>query len=123
MVQDVMALGIGPRKANTLMWPNIPEAFVSPFLLGYFDGDGSFQKRRANGSYMWTLLGTLPFLTVAWQYIQQLAGVEIREPVRCHKHSSPHLYRMHAHGPRAITIDRMLNASGIGLPRKHLDIL
>lgn len=34
--------------------------------------------------------------------------------------SLPHLYRISANGPRAPIIDRVLNASGLGLPRKHL---
>jgi hypothetical protein len=57
---------------------------------------------------------------VAREYIQQLANVQLREPVRAHKHTSPHLYRISANGPRAPIIDRTLNASGLGMPRKHL---
>lgn len=120
MVRDLMALGIGPRKSNTLEWPDIPEAFVIPFLLGYFDGDGSFTPRAGRSGYQWLLLGTLDFLCVARDYIQRYVDVKLKEPVRQHKHISPHLYRISANGPRAPIIDRILNASGLGLPRKHL---
>jgi len=89
-------------------------------LLGYFDGDGSFTPRAGRRNYQWLLLGTLDFLWVAREYIQRYVGVEIKEPVRAHKHISPHLYRISANGPRAPIIDRVLNASGLGLPRKHL---
>jgi hypothetical protein len=122
MVQDLIALGVGPRKSNTLEWPNVPGAFVMPFLLGYFDGDGSFQKRPERDSYLWTLLGTGSFLTSARDYIQQIVGIPMREPVRCHKNTSPHLYRIHAYSQNAATLDRALNASGLGLPRKHLPL-
>jgi hypothetical protein len=120
MVQDLVALGIGPRKSNTLEWPHIPEPFVKPFLLGYFDGDGSFSPRSGRRDYQWLLLGTFAFLSTARRYIQDYAGVVIKEPVRAHRHTSPHLYRLSANGPRAPIIDRTLNASGLGLPRKHL---
>ena len=120
MVYDVMAYGIGPRKSNTLEWPSIPAAFVIPFLLGYFDGDGSFTARAGRRDYQWILLGTFDFLWVARDYIQRYASVVLKEPVRAHKHTSPHLYRISANGPRAPIIDRTLNASGLGMPRKHL---
>jgi hypothetical protein len=120
MVRDVMALGIGPRKSNTLEWPSIPEALVIPFLLGYFDGDGSFTPRSGRSGYQWILLGTFDFLWVARECIQQHVGVALKEPVRAHKQTSPHLYRISANGPRAPIIDHILNASGLGMPRKRL---
>jgi hypothetical protein len=120
IVHDLVRLGITPRKSNTLAWPHIPEPFVVPFLLGYFDGDGSFTPRANRRDYQWVLLGTLDFLCTARDYIQQYVGVSLKEPVRAHKHTSPHLYRISANGPRAPIIDRTLNASGLGMPRKHL---
>jgi hypothetical protein len=84
MVHDLVSLGITPRKSNTLEWPRIPEPFVIPFLLGYFDGDGSFTPRAGRRDYQWILLGTIGFLSVAREYIQQLANVQLREPVRAH---------------------------------------
>lgn len=122
MVRDLIALGIKPRKSYDLQWPNIPDAYAIPFLLGYFDGDGSFSSRssRPSNQYQWMLLGTLPFLTIAREVIQHHAGVTLKEPVRQRKDGSPHLYRISANGPRGPIIDRMLNASGLGLPRKHL---
>lgn len=122
MVADLIALGIRPRKSWNLEWPNVPDVLAIPFLLGYFDGDGCFTQRsgRPTGQYQWMLLGTLPFLTVARDIIERHAGVSMKEPVRQRKDSSPHLYRISANGPRAPIIDRVLNASGLGLPRKHL---
>ena len=122
MVCDVIQYGIGPRKSYTLCWPLIPEPFSIPFLLGYFDGDGTFTKRINRPGYQWSLLGTLPFLNVARTLIQNHAGVPLKEPVRSHKTNSHHLYRISANGPRAVIVDRMLNKSRLGLPRKHLPI-
>jgi hypothetical protein len=120
MFQDLVTLGIRPRKSNTLQWPDIPERFVIPFLLGYFDGDGSFSRRNDRDAWQWMLLGTQPFLLVARDIIQSHACVNLHEPVQAHKGRSPHLFRINASHDRAIAIDRTLNASGLGLPRKHL---
>jgi hypothetical protein len=120
MVHDLIALGVIPRKSNVLEWPNIPESFVIPFMLGYFDGDGWLQKRRDNAGLLWGLTGTLAFLVMARNYIQHYANVAIAEPVRHCKDRAPHLYRITTNSQRAIAIDRMLNASGLGMPRKHL---
>lgn len=120
LVKDLIALGIGPRKSSTLGWPSVPEAFAIPFLLGYFDGDGTFSPRTNRPGYQWVLVGTLDFLRTARDYLQSYVGVELKEPVRANKNTSPHLYRISANGPRAPIIDRVLNASGLGLPRKHL---
>jgi len=38
----LLDLGITPRKSQTLVFPNIPDKYVSHFVRGYFDGDGSF---------------------------------------------------------------------------------
>jgi len=120
LVTDIVRLGIKPRKSYNLTWPAVPEQFAIAFLLGYFDGDGSFTPRAGRGGYQWLLLGTLDFLYIARDYIQRYVGVKLKEPVRAHKHTSPHLYRISANGPRAPIIDRILNASGLGMPRKHL---
>jgi hypothetical protein len=120
MVNDLIALGIRPRKSWSLEWPNVPEAFVMPFLLGYFDGDGSFRPRKGRRDYQWIMIGTKALLTTARIYLQHHTGVELKEPVRHCKNRCEHLYRISANGPRAPMIDRVLNASGLGLPRKHL---
>jgi hypothetical protein len=120
LVADIVRLGIGRRKSYHLTWPTVPEEFAITFLLGYFDGDGSFTPRIGRRGYQWLLLGTFDFLIVAREYIQRYAGVQLKEPVRAHKYTSPHLYRISANGPRAPIVDRTLNASGLGMPRKHL---
>ena len=124
LVHDLISLGITPRKSNTLEWPKVPEPFVIPFLCGYFDGDGSLSKRsgRKTDQYAWYLLGTLPFLNRASTYIHQQVGVQLKPPIRAHKDASPHLFMLYAH-KHALAIDRALNASGLGLPRKHLPVM
>src|SRR5205823_6018717 len=98
-----------------------PDRFAITFILGYFDGDGclSYQKDGMRKYWHWSLLGTQSFLTVARQHVQLHAQVEISEP-RPHSKQSPHLYRIETTGQKAVAVDRVLNASGLGLARKHL---
>jgi hypothetical protein len=43
---DLMALGLHPRKSWDFEWPNIDERYIKHFVRGYFDGDGSFYVQR-----------------------------------------------------------------------------
>ncbi len=40
MYNDLIMLGLGHRKSNTMNFPNVPSDYFSFFLRGYFDGDG-----------------------------------------------------------------------------------
>jgi len=40
IVEDLLTLGITPRKALTMNFPKVPIEFSSHFIRGYFDGDG-----------------------------------------------------------------------------------
>ena len=118
MVHDLGRWGISPNKTKTLLFPSLPNKFIIPFILGYFDGDGSLRKYRY--SWYWRLIGTYAFLDVARKYIQIHTEVEINEPVRALTNRCPYLYTLCAYGERAVTIDRMPNRRGLGMPRKHL---
>ena len=41
MVEDLEKFGLYPNKSLTLKFPNIPNKFLSHFIRGVFDGDGS----------------------------------------------------------------------------------
>ncbi len=41
LVNDLVKLGIGPRKSLTVKFPPIPETYTADFIRGVFDGDGS----------------------------------------------------------------------------------
>ena len=44
MSNDLIDKGIVPNKSLVLKKPNIPQQYYLPFILGYFDGDGSIHK-------------------------------------------------------------------------------
>lgn len=41
MVKDLLKLGLTPNKSLTIKFPKIPLRYLSHFIRGYFDGDGS----------------------------------------------------------------------------------
>ena len=57
MAKDLIALDIKPKKSYNLSKPNISEEFYLPYILGYFDGDGSLFK-LSNGEYAINITGT-----------------------------------------------------------------
>ena len=45
MAADLIRHGVTPRKSRTLEWPDLPSEFVSHYVRGVFDGDGSVGRR------------------------------------------------------------------------------
>ena len=41
MFEDLLKLGMTPNKTSRLKFPDVPVRFLSDFVRGYFDGDGS----------------------------------------------------------------------------------
>ena len=67
LVQDLARQGVVPNKTFLInKLPNIHCQFISSFIRGYFDGDGSITIRRAKDNHKGTLcihlLGNKPFL-------------------------------------------------------------
>lgn len=119
MAADLDRYNITPRKSLTLLWPDLlPGEMVVPFLLGYFDGDGSLSIGGSLRRTRWSMLGTAPFLTAAHAKLQQLSGLTLSAPFRAGKRT-PDLFVLATHGRKAEKIDRLLNASAYGLSRKH----
>lgn len=48
---DLIDKGIVPNKSLILNKPNINEEYYLPFILGYFDGDGSISKTTQYNNY------------------------------------------------------------------------
>lgn len=66
---DLVKLGIVPRKSLILQPPNIDSNFYLPYICGYFDGDGSIYK--ANGNiWCFSFVGTKELLS----WISNLSG-------------------------------------------------
>jgi hypothetical protein len=71
IVDDLISIGITPKKSKTLQWPNsIPDELIWHFIRGYYDGDGSImygkgytnKKGLSNLQLRTSVLGTENFL-------------------------------------------------------------
>jgi hypothetical protein len=127
MINDLARFGIVPRKTWNLPWPSaLPEAMAMPFLLGYFDGDGTLvglPPRPHKGMHepylYWQVVGHYDFLLEVRKRIHSWCGVEIAPPRLPHAFTS-FLYCIATSGEKAEAVDKVLNSSGLGLPRKHI---
>ena len=61
MCDDLRRLGYSERKTESLAVPNVPKKYLSDFVRGYFDGDGSITITKSNNIAI-TILGTKQFL-------------------------------------------------------------
>lgn len=62
LVQDLIDKNVTPRKSLTLQVPNINSEYYLPFILGYFDGDGSISYNTAENIYSLSIVGTKEIL-------------------------------------------------------------
>jgi hypothetical protein len=69
MTDDLINLGCVPNKSLKLLPPNLTDEFISHFIRGYFDGDGSIG--RYNGNLKFTLLGTNELLSWILNFFKQ----------------------------------------------------
>ena len=68
---DIISLGGVERKSLILEFPTIPKEYISHFIRGYFDGDGSVNKGHTG-----YLIGTYEFCTSIHEILQS-QGIEI----------------------------------------------
>ena len=69
--QDLIKWGCIPQKSLLInKIPNIPRDYVSHFLRGYFDGDGSLHYLRGTNNYRISFVGTKDFLNDVQKELQ-----------------------------------------------------
>lgn len=49
LYEDLTKLGLYPRKSLTINFPKVPKKYISHFIRGYFDGDGSVRIWMSKG--------------------------------------------------------------------------
>lgn len=62
MYNDLLKLGVTPRKSLTILFPNIPLEYQSFFLRGYFDGDGCIHLIKRKYPRLIFTSGSVKFL-------------------------------------------------------------
>jgi hypothetical protein len=112
---SLITLGVTPRKSLTLNFPNIPESFFRPYILGYSDGDGSIFCTK-DGLIVWKVLGTYLFLKSMSENIKSRVGVEMN----VNKCTDCRAYNIQVAGEKAKRILRWLYTEAtIYLDRKY----
>lgn len=94
MVDDIIKLGIGPRKSLTLKFPKIPKKYIHHFIRGYFDGDGYIDIRKTKTSQYnqlrLSMLGTKDFLMHIKTIFSDFYGEDIGSIEDCGKYYNAH---------------------------------
>ncbi|HSV94818.1 MAG TPA: LAGLIDADG family homing endonuclease [Spirochaetia bacterium] len=72
--EDLLKLGLCPRKSLIIELPNIPEQYFQYFLRGYFDGDGciNIEKNKKNRVNVIFTSGSKIFLEQLVFYIHKI---------------------------------------------------
>lgn len=73
MSEDLADKGVTPRKSLTLEPPKINKEFFLPFILGYFDGDGSISKTSQYNNFTFSIQGTKEML----EWMNQVLETEL----------------------------------------------
>lgn len=79
MAQDLIKLGIIPAKSLVLEAPKIDEKYFLPYILGYFDGDGTIFKFNNNTEYGIGFTGSYGTITWINEVLQLNAKLEQRQ--------------------------------------------
>lgn len=91
---DLIKWGCAPNKSLALTKiPNIPRDYVSHFLRGYFDGDGSLHYLKGTNNYRISIAGTPEFL----DDVQKELGTNLS-----YNHSSQ-IYQLQIAGRKQVT--------------------
>ncbi|MBM7094386.1 endonuclease [Bacillus sp. H-16] len=111
MKDDLMNIhGMFPAKSNTFNFPDVPDEYLSHFIRGYYDGDGSLYKKTF---YIVFVGGSEVFMDRLRQIINSHIG-------DCRFMSDKTNYRIHISGKKTIKsfLDWIYKNKNIFLKRK-----
>ena len=114
---DLIDKGILPNKSLILQPPHILEEFYKPFILGYFDGDGSISKTSQYNNYSISIQGTKEILTWICEVLDWDAKLEKRNInsnnnsyyIRCGGTNKPYQILNQLYNSCEIHLDRKYN--------------
>lgn len=77
LFDNLVSHGVVEHKTNILKPPNIKQEFISSFILGYLDGDGSIHITQAKyPSYVVSFVGTDDVLTFIHNYFKNCGFID-----------------------------------------------
>jgi len=93
MFQDLVDLGITPRKSLRLKLPSMPRQYFNFFIRGYFDGDGcvNVYKNKAYPPIIQVIFtsGCAPFLKDLSKHLAQQLNIKVHNVI-----SGDHAYQL-----------------------------
>lgn len=75
MVKDLLKIGLTPAKSLTIRFPQVPDEYVSSFIRGIFDGDGSIYHERGRVWRAKFVSGSTDFIHGIKDKLDTLSGV------------------------------------------------
>lgn len=114
LFEDCANLNITARKSLTMGIPNIDSKYYLPFILGYFDGDGSIFK-LANGEYGINIIGSYDFIMWVNDVLKISSKLEQRKletpiyHIRCGGTNKPYQIMKQLYDSCDIHLDRKYN--------------
>lgn len=115
MCQDLIRLGLGPRKSSILNFPtNIPKELMRHYLRGYFDGDGCITSN--NGVYQISIIATNDFLNDLKEFLLNLNMTKTKLEQR---NSNMAVWKKKGRNQIKIFLDYIYKDSTIYLDRKY----
>ena len=96
-------MGGTPRKSLTIQFPEVPNEFLSDFIRGYLDGDGSnfiIQNKYLGTSFV----GNVDFLTVLKNKIKEYADIETGKLTDCDKRCNSRVRQLRYNGKKALAL-------------------
>ena len=88
LYDDLLNLGLTPRKSRTMQFPKMPEPCVRQFIRGCWDGDGSVYLERVRYPRASYITGSPQF---AEEMIRQLVNLGLPR-ARLHSHQTGHSF-------------------------------
>jgi hypothetical protein len=117
MCNRLEALGIQSRKSLTMAFPSVPIQYMSHFVRGYYDGDGSFVHNSKHDARVNFCSGSRKFLTQMAFIVNDSTGVGVKN-VMFGKAAGA--YYLNYHSNQAMTVaEWMYRDSALHLDRKY----
>ena len=115
LVQDCINKGVTPNKSLTLKPPIIPEKFYLPFILGYFDGDGSIFYLEAEKIFGINIVGTKEML----EWINNILHISTHLEQRVKTEKNTYLIRCGGTNKPYQIMKKLYDSTNIHLDRKY----
>ena len=118
LCNSMIKYGIVTNKGDQLTWPTeLPEKFSIPFIMGYFDGDGTLCINKRSNRWQWGVLGCYDLLKGMKDRIEQQINIDIKGPRPSGGHHPTNVITKS--GDDVLKINDLFMKYSIGLMRKR----